>query len=111
MTRALAMAMAFAVTAAVAPAAQCNGQFFFQHRFDEAADAAPNARFDRVKPGFARKQSLCVRCGRAILVHGVVSFRRANAGVLVVEAQPEATAPYFQPHPGHHLSKASSCLL
>src|SRR5215213_10235199 len=81
MTRTLAMAMAFAVTALVASAAQYSSQFFLQHHFDEAADPVPDARFNRVEPGVARKQILCVRYGRAILVHDVVSSRRADAGV------------------------------
>src|SRR5215218_6190485 len=81
MTRTLAMAMAFAVTALVASAAQYSSQFFLQHHFDEAADPVPDARFNRVEPGVARKQILCVRYGRPILVHDVVSSRRADAGV------------------------------
>src|SRR5271166_1187392 len=57
------------------------GQLLLQHRLDEAPDTAPQIRFDRVEPSLAGKQRLGSARGRDILVHGVVSCRRANAGL------------------------------
>src|SRR5215208_6589845 len=65
----------------IATTAQRRRQLLLQHRFNEAADAAAQTRFDRVEPGVARKQPLGALSCRAILAHGVVSSRRANAGL------------------------------
>src|SRR5215208_5626713 len=42
----------------IATTAQRRRQFLLQHRFNEAADAAAQTRFDRVEPGVTRKQPL-----------------------------------------------------
>src|SRR5215211_7262582 len=73
--------MALPTPPLIATTAQRRRQLLLQHRFNEAADAAAQTRFDRVEPGFARKQPLGALSCRAILAHGVVSSRRANAGL------------------------------
>src|SRR5690242_8065110 len=75
------MAVALALAPLIAAPAQRRRQLLLQHRLDKVADAPPNARLDRVKPGFTAKQDLPVRRPRAICLHDVVSSRRANAGL------------------------------
>src|SRR4029453_3938767 len=65
----------------IAATAQRRRQLLLQHRLDEATDAAAQTRLDRVEPSVPRKQPLSARPCRAILAHGVVSSRRANAGL------------------------------
>src|SRR5208283_1606400 len=76
-----AVAMTVALAALVAAPPQRCGQLLLQHRLDEAPHTAPQLRFDRVEPSLPGKQRLGSARGRDILVHGVVSCRRVNAGL------------------------------
>src|SRR5208283_1811494 len=78
--------MTRAVASLVAAPPQHCGQLLLQHRLDEAADTAPQFHFDRIEPSLARKQRLGSARARAILVHGVVSCRRANAGLWLLSS-------------------------
>ncbi len=56
-----------------------------KHRFDEAAHPVAQASFDRIKPvvkkiGGVFSSRLCRTGLHDIVLHGVVSFRRSNAG-------------------------------
>jgi hypothetical protein len=57
----------------VAPSPQGRGQLLLEQLLDEAADALPQARLDRVEPGLSGKQGRLGRPLGAILTHGVVS--------------------------------------
>src|SRR5271166_1940838 len=90
--------MTRALASLVATPPQHDGQFLLQHRLDEAADTAPQIRFDRIEPGLARKQRLGCARAHALLAHGVVSCRRANAGLGLLSS----TEDYATPN-SHHI--------
>ncbi|HEV7267565.1 MAG TPA: NAD(P)-dependent oxidoreductase, partial [Falsiroseomonas sp.] len=78
----------------VAAAAQRRRQLLLHQLLDQPADSAPDAGFDRIEPTLTGKQGRPCRPFNAILFHGVVSARRANAGIRVLNS-PETTPLRF----------------
>jgi site-specific DNA recombinase len=78
----------------VATAAQRRRQLLLHQFLDQSADPAPDPGLDRIEPGRPGKQGRPCRAFNAILVHGVVSARRANAGIRVLNS-PETTPLRF----------------
>src|SRR3712207_8898266 len=67
--------------ALVAPAPQRRFELLLDQLLDEAADPLPQPRLERVEPGLPGEQRRLTRLSVAILAHGVVSPRRANAEI------------------------------